>query len=197
MDWIDLRLRDILVLPVIIWSRASKSGAVKGMKDHCMTAFALMLIYWRKNCLVVKFNTLQKRKYFFGGGGGCGSHRDECEQNYLLGCFEMQPDRSSQTTFPGTYWPLSSGQKRKPSPKQEAGSKLSQNQCEPLKFRWARALHGVTTHVTVFALHFIRGIRKCCRWYKKSYPCNRPWRTIGFWDVEALTFSRQSAHRWQ
>jgi hypothetical protein len=28
-------------------------------------------------------------------------------------------------------------------------------------------------------------------------PCNRPWRPIGLWDVEAPTFSRQSAHRWQ
>jgi hypothetical protein len=31
---------------------------------------------------------------------------------------------------------------------------------------------------------------------RKSYPCNRPWRPIGLWDVEAPTFSRQSAHRW-
>jgi hypothetical protein len=29
-----------------------------------------------------------------------------------------------------------------------------------------------------------------------SYPCNRQWRPIGLWDVEAPTFSRQSAHRW-
>jgi hypothetical protein len=27
--------------------------------------------------------------------------------------------------------------------------------------------------------------------------CNRPWRPIGLWDVEAPTFSRQSAHRWR
>jgi hypothetical protein len=26
---------------------------------------------------------------------------------------------------------------------------------------------------------------------------NRPWRPIGLWDVEAPTFSRQSAHRWR
>jgi hypothetical protein len=26
---------------------------------------------------------------------------------------------------------------------------------------------------------------------------NRPWRPIGLWDVEATTFSRQSAHRWR
>jgi hypothetical protein len=31
----------------------------------------------------------------------------------------------------------------------------------------------------------------------KSYPCNRPWRPIGLRDVEASTFSRQSAHRWR
>jgi hypothetical protein len=30
-----------------------------------------------------------------------------------------------------------------------------------------------------------------------SYSCNRPWRPIGLWDVQALTFSRQSAHRWR
>jgi hypothetical protein len=28
-----------------------------------------------------------------------------------------------------------------------------------------------------------------------SYPCIRPWRPIGLWDVETPTFSRQSAHR--
>jgi hypothetical protein len=32
------------------------------------------------------------------------------------------------------------------------------------------------------------------RW---SYPCSRPWRPIGLCDVEALTLSRQSAHRWR
>jgi hypothetical protein len=32
---------------------------------------------------------------------------------------------------------------------------------------------------------------------KKRYPYNRPWRPIGLWDVEAPTFSRQSAHRWR
>jgi hypothetical protein len=32
---------------------------------------------------------------------------------------------------------------------------------------------------------------------KKNYTCNRPWRPIGLWDVEAPTFSRQSAHRWR
>jgi hypothetical protein len=31
---------------------------------------------------------------------------------------------------------------------------------------------------------------------RKSYPCNRPWRPVGLWDVEAPTFSGQSAHRW-
>jgi hypothetical protein len=28
-------------------------------------------------------------------------------------------------------------------------------------------------------------------------PCNRPWRPICLWDVEAPKFSRKSAHRWQ
>jgi hypothetical protein len=31
----------------------------------------------------------------------------------------------------------------------------------------------------------------------KSYPCNRPWRPIVLWDVDAPTFSRQSAQRWR
>jgi hypothetical protein len=31
---------------------------------------------------------------------------------------------------------------------------------------------------------------------KWIYPCNRPWRPIGLWDVEAPTFFRKSAHRW-
>jgi hypothetical protein len=36
------------------------------------------------------------------------------------------------------------------------------------------------------------------RWKGKTmYPCNRPWRPIGLWDVEAPTFSRQSAHWWR
>jgi hypothetical protein len=33
--------------------------------------------------------------------------------------------------------------------------------------------------------------------FTKSYPCNRPWRPIGLWDIEDPTFSRQSAHRWR
>jgi hypothetical protein len=32
---------------------------------------------------------------------------------------------------------------------------------------------------------------------KLSYSCNRPWRPIGFWDVEAPTFSRHLVHRWR
>jgi hypothetical protein len=31
----------------------------------------------------------------------------------------------------------------------------------------------------------------------KTYPCNRPWRPKGLWDVETPTFSRHGAHRWQ
>jgi hypothetical protein len=32
---------------------------------------------------------------------------------------------------------------------------------------------------------------------KVKLPCKRPWRLIGLWEVEAPTFSRQSAHRWR
>jgi hypothetical protein len=35
------------------------------------------------------------------------------------------------------------------------------------------------------------------KWLQLSYPCNRPWRPIGLWDVGAPTFSRQSAHSWR
>jgi MoaA/NifB/PqqE/SkfB family radical SAM enzyme len=33
------------------------------------------------------------------------------------------------------------------------------------------------------------------KFWDKSYPCNRPWRPIKLWDVEAPTFFNQSAHR--
>jgi hypothetical protein len=32
---------------------------------------------------------------------------------------------------------------------------------------------------------------------RQSCLCNSLWRPIGLWDVEAPTFSRQSAHRWR
>jgi hypothetical protein len=32
---------------------------------------------------------------------------------------------------------------------------------------------------------------------RESYPCNKPWRPIGLWDVETPTFPRQSDHRWR
>jgi hypothetical protein len=31
----------------------------------------------------------------------------------------------------------------------------------------------------------------------KAIPVNRPWRSIGLWDVETPTFSKQSAYRWR
>jgi hypothetical protein len=31
----------------------------------------------------------------------------------------------------------------------------------------------------------------------QSYPCNRPRRQMGLWDVEVHTFARPSAHRWR
>jgi hypothetical protein len=33
--------------------------------------------------------------------------------------------------------------------------------------------------------------------FYKSFPLYRPWRPLGLWEVEAPTFSRQSAHRWR
>jgi hypothetical protein len=35
-------------------------------------------------------------------------------------------------------------------------------------------------------------------WVKrKSYPCKRPWRPIGLWEIDAPTFCRQSTHGWR
>jgi hypothetical protein len=47
-----------------------------------------------------------------------------------------------------------------------------------------------TTYSCRICLHIYRELQI-------SYPCNRPWRPIGLWDVEVPTFSRQSAHRWR
>jgi hypothetical protein len=47
---------------------------------------------------------------------------------------------------------------------------------------------GFTGHALFLSSQYKR------RW---SYPCNRLWRPIGLWDVEAPTFSRHSAHRWR
>jgi hypothetical protein len=33
--------------------------------------------------------------------------------------------------------------------------------------------------------------------FPDRYPCNRLWRPMGLWDVEAPIFSRQSSHRWR
>jgi hypothetical protein len=45
---------------------------------------------------------------------------------------------------------------------------------------------------TIFTVVAYRTFSRCI-----LLPCNRPWRPIGLLDVEAPTFSRQSAHRWR
>jgi hypothetical protein len=44
-------------------------------------------------------------------------------------------------------------------------------------------------------------VNRCTNQYiickRYSYRCNRPWRPIELWDVDAPTFSRQSAHWWR
>jgi hypothetical protein len=40
-------------------------------------------------------------------------------------------------------------------------------------------------------------VEKTTASWTKTLSRNRPWRPIGLWDVEALTFSRQSAQRWR
>jgi hypothetical protein len=49
-----------------------------------------------------------------------------------------------------------------------------------------------TNSFTMFSLIHNKKVRK--RW---SYLCNRPWRQIELWEVEAPLFSRQSADRWR
>jgi hypothetical protein len=44
------------------------------------------------------------------------------------------------------------------------------------------------------SLIWVKCERKTCKIQKN---CHRPWRPIGLWDVEASTFSIQSAHRWR
>jgi hypothetical protein len=46
-----------------------------------------------------------------------------------------------------------------------------------------------TTHMVTVEVFWIL--------FRYSYSCNRPWRPISLWDVEAPTFSRQSPHRWR
>jgi hypothetical protein len=43
----------------------------------------------------------------------------------------------------------------------------------------------------------LRFLRSPCHKKGQSYLCNRPFRPIGLWDIEAPTFSRQSVHRWR
>jgi hypothetical protein len=65
------------------------------------------------------------------------------------------------------------------------------------KCNYIPPFHTGTLHLTL--------ITQVCKNYEKkkgggqmkSYSCNRPWRLIGLWNIEAPTFSRKSAHRWQ
>jgi hypothetical protein len=48
--------------------------------------------------------------------------------------------------------------------------------------------HVVISHVA----QKVKGKKK-----RQSYPCNRTWRPICLWEIEAPTFSRQLDHRWR
>jgi hypothetical protein len=52
----------------------------------------------------------------------------------------------------------------------------------------------VTMYIYIYIYIYIYKSNTGKRW---SYSCNRPWRPIGLWDVEAPIFSRQSVHRWR
>jgi hypothetical protein len=61
--------------------------------------------------------------------------------------------------------------------------------------RWSKEIWQNTKSLLPYVTEF-RSYRTTLLILHLSYPCNRPWRPIGLWDVEAPTFSRQSAHRW-
>jgi hypothetical protein len=62
--------------------------------------------------------------------------------------------------------------------------------------RTTRSRRQNSSSVTLFVDMWERELHLC--WCKRqSHPSNRPWRPVGLWDVEAPTFSRQSAHRWR
>jgi hypothetical protein len=58
---------------------------------------------------------------------------------------------------------------------------------------WSSSLNDATQHLSFKTLKN----HPIVRIYGNSYPCNRLWRPIGLWDVEARTFSRQWSHRWR
>jgi hypothetical protein len=58
-----------------------------------------------------------------------------------------------------------------------------------LHWRWSWRMQFLSSKLISF-IPLLRGKRQ-------SYPCNRPWRPIGMWEVEAPTFFRESVHRWR
>jgi hypothetical protein len=54
--------------------------------------------------------------------------------------------------------------------------------------RWfTQNLHGATSQKTAFFI--VTAVKTSNLTTIKSYPCKRPWRAIGLWDVKAPTFS--------
>jgi hypothetical protein len=53
--------------------------------------------------------------------------------------------------------------------------------------------------INFYTWPFVHSSLPIFRWSQnsKAFPCNRPWRPIGLWDVKDPTLSRQSAHRWR
>jgi hypothetical protein len=67
--------------------------------------------------------------------------------------------------------------------------------CEPQKWiqgTWGRGRVTIPLWQAFWIDSQAQKLRGC-----ESYPCNKPWRPIGLWDVEAPTFPRQSAKRWR
>jgi hypothetical protein len=71
------------------------------------------------------------------------------------------------------------------------------------RWRWVR-LDRLTPEKRALGTHWIQGwegprvdLDAVVKIKKVKYPCNRPWRPIGLWDVEDPTFSRQSVHSWR
>jgi hypothetical protein len=60
---------------------------------------------------------------------------------------------------------------------------------------WPSTTFGQRVYTTFLRCEDRNGFRSKKIIKRSSYPCNRPWRTIGLWDIEAPTLFRQSVHR--
>jgi hypothetical protein len=54
----------------------------------------------------------------------------------------------------------------------------------------------VSSRIDLYHVHLLN-VGQMSNIHTICYSCNRPWRFMWLWDVEVLTFSRQSGHSWR